>query len=147
MLPLSEMIKAALAIDQTVLDAVYFDQFLLFINLCSYLHAKIDLARLETEPLGPPKTLPQPVIQFLVASLSSRGNNVATDIIRVLWRALREIIWSLGPQDAPKSVLHLFLTYGTPLGIGKYMLSQPFVTNELIYFLRFHDNLATHEGM
>lgn len=125
---LSDIAKIILNMDQDVIENIGFDQFLLFVNLCSHLYPQINIGRHSKQPLGPPTALSLNMVQFLTQCLSYEGQQVEGIIIEQLWDALSEPIWKLGPREAPKHLVPLFLRFGTPLGIGFVSVLPPHMT-------------------
>jgi hypothetical protein len=120
---LSQVAMAIFNLEEDIVESIGFDQFLLFVMLCSHLFNEIDYSRKLMESLlGPPAELPSNIAEFLAKSLSSEAYEVSVEVVNQLWDGLSEHIWSLGPQEASKDLIPLFLRHGTPLGVGKSIL-------------------------
>jgi hypothetical protein len=116
---------------------ISFKQFLTFIEICAHLRPLIQFQSKQGNTELPPLWLEANVQHFLADSMSSIAGPVSCEAVATLWKHFGPTIWDLGHREGPKSLLPLFLTYGTSHHIGELTLDQ------LLAHSLIHEGFAT----
>jgi hypothetical protein len=114
----------------SLIEAISFRQLILYIDITTHLRPLLEHKDGSLNPYIPPLWLEVPVINFLVDAISSVGERISNKQVEELWDIMSQYIWDLGYRPASKSLLPLFLEYGTPHKIGRlhtYMLRFPLI--------------------